>query len=198
MDVEQEKPGDDEPNGMDEEPDKTIPLENDEAPAEADTNSSSHAPSIPQQPQIQTSAAAEHPPLQIHTKEDPPREMANERRERSRSPLPKEAALRSYNLVRKLDGMPQVEVNDPRFLSYMKTIDEELIADTINEKYLSAEDKQAFSEAKNKALQVWIDNQAWRAVDRSEAQEGELVPARMLQRWKSTKNGKVANCRVII
>ena len=59
----------------------------------------------------------------------------------------------------------------------MKSVDEELIANTINEKYLSAEDKQAFSEAKNKALQVWIDNQAWRAVDRSEAQEGELVPA---------------------
>ena len=203
MDVEQEKPGDDEPGdeepkGMDEEPDKTIPLENDEAQAEADTNSSSHEPSTPQQPQTQASAAAEHPPLQTHTKQDPPREMANERRERSRSPLPKEAALRSYNLARKLDGMPQVEVNDPRFLSYMKTIDEELIADTTNEKYLSAEDEQAFSEAKNKALQVWIDNQAWRAVDRSEAQEGELVPARMLQRWKPTKDGKVANCRVII
>ena len=37
--------------------------------------------------------------------------------------------------------MPQVEINDPRFHSYMKTIDEELIADTINEKYLSAKDK---------------------------------------------------------
>ena len=70
--------------------------------------------------------------------------------------------------------MPQVELNDPRFLSYMKSVDEELIADTINEKYLSAEDKQAFSEAKDKAWQVWIDNQAWRAVGRSKLKKVNL------------------------
>ena len=34
--------------------------------------------------------------------------------------------------------------------------------------------------AKDKALQVWIEKEAWRPVDRSEAGEGELIPARML------------------
>ena len=52
--------------------------------------------------------------------------------------------------------------------------------------------------AKDKALQVWIENEAWRPVDQSEAGEGELIPARMLQRWKPTKDGRVANARVII
>ena len=174
------------------------PGASDEAQAKAETDSGSHEPSTLQQPQTQASAAADtHRQQQTHTtkEEEAPKDRE---RERSRSPPPKAAALQSYNLARKLDGMPQVDSSDPRFLSYMKSIDEELIADAINEKHLSPEDRKAFDEAKNKALQVWIDNQAWRAVDRSEAQEGELVPARMLQRWKPTKDGKVANCRVII
>lgn len=32
----------------------------------------------------------------------------------------------------------------------------------------------------------------------SEAREGEVIPARFLQRWKATKSGKVAHARVII
>lgn len=34
--------------------------------------------------------------------------------------------------------------------------------------------------AKDKALQVWLDNTACKAVPESEAREGEMIPARFL------------------
>ena len=100
-------------------------------------------------------------------------------------------AFQSYNLARQLDGMKPVSEEDPRFLAHMKALeaeDEELLAESLNE----------FDNAQDKALRAWLENHAWRAVDSSETQEGELIPARMLKRWKPTKDGPVANARVII
>ena len=127
-------------------------------------------------------------------------------RERSRSPPmrdEKAQAFRSYNMARQLDGMGPVAEDDPGFQRMWQSSqpmeeDEELMADTFNEKKLSAEEKKEFDLAKDKALQVWLDNAAWKAVNESEAREGEVIPARFLQRWKPTKTGKVANARVII
>ena len=125
---------------------------------------------------------------------------------RSRSPLPRDdrsLAFQSYNLSRQLDGLPPVQENDPAFQRFMDvtgpmTEDEALMAESFNEKKLSAEDRKAFDAAKDAALMVWIENKAWKAVPESEAQEGEVVPARFLQRWKPTADGHVANARVIL
>ena len=113
----------------------------------------------------------------------------------------KALAFQSYNLARELDGMKSVAEEDPRFLAHLKKMeaeDEEFLAESLNEKHMSAEDRAAFDIAQDKALRVWLDNSAWRAVDASEAQEGELIPARMLKKWKPTKDGPVANARVIV
>ena len=76
--------------------------------------------------------------------------------------------------------------------------DEDLMAETFNEAKLTEKEKKEFREAKDKALRVWLENKAWKAVPENEAQEGDIIPARFLQRWKPTKEGKVANARVII
>ena len=41
--------------------------------------------------------------------------------------------------------------------------DDEFLAEEFNEKLLAKEEKALFDEAKDKALLVWIDNNAWRA-----------------------------------
>ena len=135
-----------------------------------------------------------------------PREDNEKEATRSRSPLPRDErtlAFRSYNLSRQLDGLPPVQENDPAFQRFMDvtepmTEDEALMAESFNEKKLNAEERKAFDAAKDAALMVWIENQAWKAVPESEAQEGEVVPARFLQRWKPTADGHVANARVIL
>ena len=76
--------------------------------------------------------------------------------------------------------------------------DEEMLAEEFDEKRLTEEQRRMFDEAKDKALMVWIENSAWKAVEESEAREGEVVPARFLQRWKKTEEGEKANARVII
>ena len=112
-------------------------------------------------------------------------------------------AFQSYNMSRQLDGLPAVKEGDPAFQRFLDATepmdhDEELMAETFNERNLSYEDKKAFDAAKDAALMVWIENSAWRAVPETEAQEDEIVPARFLQRWKPTPEGHKANARVII
>ena len=127
-------------------------------------------------------------------------------RGRSRSPQNRDersVALSSYNLSRQLDGLPPVQATDPVFHRYMDTLeplddDEMLLAEHFNEKKLTPEQRKEFDNAKDAALQVWIENAAWKAVPEEEAKEGEVVPARFLQRWKPTADGHKANARVIL
>ena len=127
-------------------------------------------------------------------------------RGRSRSPMSRDdrsLAFQSYNMSRQLDGLPPVRQEDPAFERFMETIepldDEELlVAETFQESKLNPEQREAFSKAKDAALMVWIENAAWKAVPESEAGEGEVVPARFLQRWKPTSEGPKPNARVIL
>ena len=124
-------------------------------------------------------------------------------RDRSRSPPPMDQVRQSYESARKLDGLPprQQPVSEQQLLrgnQWTEEMDDELLAEEFNEKLLSPEEKKMFDEAKDKALMVWIENAAWKAVDAKEAAEGEVVPARFLQRWKKTSEGQKANARVII
>ena len=132
------------------------------------------------------------------------RNPAEVSRTRSRSPPARDEralAFQSYNMARRLDGLPPVAQDDPafqRFVEATEPIDEELIAETFNENKLNEKEKKEFSEAKDAALMVWIENKAWRAVPEEEAGDGEQIPARFLLRWKPTMEGKKANARVII
>ena len=132
------------------------------------------------------------------------------RRNRSRSPPPMDEIRKSYNAARRLDGLPpRPEATDEElrrcqqwFVGMVEVVEmatyegEEVLM--FDEKRLSIEERKMFDEAKDKALMVWIENAAWRAVDESEAGDGEIVPARFLQRWKKTPEGEKANARVII
>lgn len=126
----------------------------------------------------------------------------SQERERSRSPREKEALRRSIEMSRKLDGLPirpvATEEKMEQKEEQKQESDEELLAEEFNEKRLTPEEKKQFDEAKDKALMVWIDNQAWKAAPMEQVRDGEMVPARFLQRWKKTENGEVANARVII
>ena len=62
--------------------------------------------------------------------------------------------------------------------------DEMLMAEHFNENKLTPEQRKEFEEAKDSALKVWIENAACKAVPEEEAKEGEVVPARFLERWK--------------
>ena len=127
-------------------------------------------------------------------------------RGRSRSPMTRDErsiAFASYNSSRQLDGLPPVQQDDPsfqRFLDNMEPVadDELLMAETFKESKLTPDEKKQFDTAKDAALMVWIENAAWKAVPESEAGEGEVVPARFLQRWKPTSEGRKANARVIL
>ena len=127
-------------------------------------------------------------------------------RGRSRSPMTRDErsiAFASYNSSRQLDGLPPVQQDDPsfqRFLDNMEPMadDELLMAETFKESKLTPDEKKQFDTAKDAALMVWIENAAWKAVPESEAGEGEVVPARFLQRWKPTSEGRKANARVIL
>ena len=104
--------------------------------------------------------------------------------------------------LRRLDGLPvpqqhQEEKNEDVEVKEAES-DEELLAEEFNEKKLTAEEKKQFDDAKDKALMVWIDNQASKAAPMEQVRDGEMVPARFLQRWKKTEQGTVANARVII
>ena len=129
-------------------------------------------------------------------------------RQRSRSPPlqdERHLAFQSYNRARQLDGMaPVAEEEFNRRMAAMGNVttavpeDDELLAEAFSESRLTPEEKKQFDVAKDDALRVWIDNEAWRPVPETDAQEGEVIPARFLQRWKPTKEGKKANARVII
>ena len=126
---------------------------------------------------------------------------SNEERERSRSP--RERGMRTGDLaLRRLDGLPvpqrqQEEKSEDVEVKEAES-DEELLAEEFKEKKLTVEEKKQFDDAKDKALMVWIDNQAWKAAPMEQVRDGEMVPARFLQRWKKTEQGTVANARVII
>ena len=119
-------------------------------------------------------------------------------RERSRSPVARDETYQkmlrqSVAHARKLDGLPTVKVDED--------MDEELLAEEFSERNLTPEQKKEFDKAKDEALQVWITNKAWKAVPAEDAREGEVVPARFIQRWKPKPehpNGRVANARVIL
>ena len=131
-------------------------------------------------------------------------EKKKPRRDRSRSPPPVELMRQSYVAARVLDGLPgrhqmtDEQMRSSRGRGSQETEDDEFLAEEFDERRLSKEEKAMFDEAKDKALMVWIDNSAWRAVDEHEAGAGEVVPARFLQRWKKTPEGQKANARVII
>ena len=144
--------------------------------------------------------------------QQPAAEVTAEKRERSRSP-PKEdeARLRmsqaSFDAARRLEGLPPRAATRQELNSNWHgpvdniDVDDELLAEEFNEKRLSLEERAQFDEAKDQALRVWIENDAWRPVNVEEADPEETVPARFLQRWKpkpDAPGGRVANARVIL
>ena len=132
--------------------------------------------------------------------------MGDAKRDRSRSPPPMDAVRKSYEQARLLDGLPAKGPATNEQLTRSQAwnaddalhLEEEFLAEEFDERHLTAEEKKLFDAAKNKALMVWIENSAWKAVDATEAAEGEVVPARFLQRWKRISDGPQANARVII
>eukprot|EP00913_Durusdinium_trenchii_P000385 g353.t1 len=109
------------------------------------------------EPHAAQSAAAAEPQQEKEPKGHEERQGA---KDRSRSPQMRDEramAFQSYNLARQLDGMKPVSEDDPRFMAHMKALeaeDEELLAESLNEKHMSAEDRAAFDHAQDKALRV--------------------------------------------
>ena len=91
-------------------------------------------------------------------------------------------------------------MNDPSFEKHWERMvqpmeeDEDLMAESFNEAKLTDKEKKEFSDAKDKALRVWLENKAWKAVPESEAKEGEVILARFLQRWKPHERRKSCEC----
>ena len=122
----------------------------------------------------------------------------------------RQKAEEAFNQARRLEGLPERQAteaemntswNGPQQSGEAIEIDDELLAEEFNEKRLTAEEKKEFDEAKDQALRVWLENDAWKAVSIESADPEETVPARFLLRWKpkaEAKNGKVANARVIL
>lgn len=126
---------------------------------------------------------------------------ANERN-RSRSPIPKDAramAFESYNKARAMDGLPPISGYDRHFHEHtpaqedQDAIDEGLaVAEGFNEKHLTPDQRKEFDAAKDAALQVWFEKQAWRPVPESGVAEGfskisSEVEASESQRKKATR-----------
>ena len=100
---------------------------------------------------------------------------AKGKRERSRSPMERDETYRrmvreSRAMARRLDGLPP------------EAEDQEFLAEEFNERSLTPEQRKEFDQAKDEALKVWIDNKAWKVVPMEVAREGEVVPARFIQR----------------
>ena len=70
--------------------------------------------------------------------------------------------------------------------------------DSVIEARLTPEERRQFDDAKIKALQPWIENEAWEAADPSDAHAGEVCPMRFLLKWKRKGDGFEANARVIL
>ena len=103
-------------------------------------------------------------------------EGARPQREKSRNPPDEKAkAFQSYNLSRQSDGMPRVEPGDAAFEKHWEQVvqpmdeDEDLMAESFHESKLTDKERQEFSEATDKALCVWLENQAWKAFPETEA-----------------------------
>ena len=152
-----------------------------------------------------STAAAEAEAVEVEMKED----QDPSGRGRSRSPPPHDSRrkeLKTCMSPTTRHDLPPVSRDDHQLKSpydmlygeEVDWLDENFLATSFSEKNLTKEQKEEFAEARNKALDVWFENQAWRPVDASEAQPGEAVPARFLQRWKPTKEGQKANARIII
>ena len=78
-------------------------------------------------------------------------------------------------------------------------VENEFLAEEFNERKLTAEEKEF--DAKDQALRVWLENDAWKAVSIDTADPEETVQTRCLLRWQpkaDARNGKVANARVIL
>ena len=64
---------------------------------------------------------------------------------------------------------------------------------------LSPEQRRLFNLAKDEALQPWIDNRAWEAVDSAEARPEESCPLRFWLKWKlkdgSRRPAPESSCR---
>ena len=106
---------------------------------------------------------------------------SNEDRERSRGPREKEHERKTGDLaLRRLDGrsVPQQQEEEKSDDVEVKEgdSDQELLAEEFNEKKLTADEKKQFDAAKDKALMVWIDNQAWKAAPMEQVRDGEMVP----------------------
>ena len=148
----------------------------------------------------------------MDVEQQPAAEVKAEKRERSRStPKEDETRLRmsqaSFDAARRLEGLPPRAATRQELNSNWHgpvdniDVDDELLAEEFNEKKLSLEEKAQFDEAKDQALRVWIENDAWRPVNMEEADPEETVPARFLQRWKpkpDAPGGRVAKARVIL
>ena len=68
----------------------------------------------------------------------------------------------------------------------------------ILEARLTPDERRKFNEAKDKALQPWLDNRAWEAAEEDEVGEGEDCPLRFLLKWKLVDGKYKANARVIL
>lgn len=130
--------------------------------------------------------------------------------EATESAARRQRAEESFDRARRLEGLPARQVTEAELNAQLNAlqddggnieIDDELLAEEFNEKRLTAEEKKEFDEAKDQALRVWLENDAWKAIPLESADPEETVPARFLLRWKpkaEAKNGKVANARVIL
>ena len=166
--------------------------------AAADTNMSAAAERVAE-PQL--AAAAEAKADRPRSRLPPPLDE----RHQAFGGLSRENVLNSYNSSRTMDGLAPVHFDDPIFSrhydrmvqQHLNEDDEGLAAEDFNEK-LTPDERAQFDEAKDQALNVWFENDAWRPVNIQEVNDGQLVLARFLQRWKPTKTGRKANARVII
>ncbi len=138
--------------------------------------------------------------------------------DKRRGPTTEEQLLDGVNKGRVLDGLPPLKKarvhavpphevpipdddDDDEDLLYLKEFDyQETVylarKEDIVEKRISPEERRAFDEAKDEALRPWIENWAWQAVDRREAEPHECCPLRFLLKWKQKGEEKKASARV--
>ena len=109
--------------------------------------------------------------------------------EATESAARRQKAEESFDRARRLEGLPARQVTEAELNAQLNPlqddggnieIDDELLAEEFNEKRPTAEEKKEFDEAKDQALRVWLENDAWKAVPLESADPEETVPARFL------------------